>query len=142
MAVTDADYQAQLATYRRDVAVVDSIALVARQDPLLKTDSIYKVYRLALRPRGASLADVQRLSCLERELTVRYGMGASSRVLGELTDTVFRDQGINDEKGAVNFFFDHAPASGVVDLGDCPPLTQIDRPLPGVPSPPLRNLPK
>ena len=138
-AALDHDYQAQLAKYRRAEGVIDSVARVARQDPIIRTDSLYRVYRWALRPQGVSVADANVLSCLETALVIRYGIAASDRVVGELRDTVFRDQGTKD---AVAFYWSRAPSQGRLDSGNCmreqnPHPDEIDgTPLDRQPSPP------
>ena len=115
-AATDQGYQAQLARYRHDEAIVDSITRVARQDPILRNDSLYRVYRWALRPQGVTVADVNILSCLETALAIRYGIAASDRVVKQLRDTVFRDRGITN---AVDYYWSRAPSRGRLDSENC-----------------------
>jgi hypothetical protein len=116
-AATDKSYQAELARFRHDEAIIDSIERVARLDPILKSDSLYRVFRWALRPQGVSVADVNVLSCLEIALDIRYGLAAAGRVMKELRDTVFRDKGISD---GVEFYWSRAPNQGRLDTETCP----------------------
>ena len=118
-AASDTAYRRHLVKYCHEVAVVDSLTRAARQDPLLQKDSIYRVYRLALRPQPLSITDLNLLQCLEETITLRYGLVAGFRVLDELRDTVFRDQRINNPADAVNFFWNRGPGSGVLDSGNC-----------------------
>jgi hypothetical protein len=138
-AATDRSYQSQLAKYRHAVAIIDSVERVARADPILRDDSLYRVYRWALRPQGVSVADVNVLHCLETAVMIRYGVAASDRVTKELRDTVFRDKGI---KNAVEFYWSRAPSQGRLDTGNCsreqnPSPNEIDgTPLDREPTPP------
>ena len=116
-AASDTVFQATLAKYRRGQRVIDSIMRVARRDPILRTDSIYKAYRLALRPQGVSVDDVQRLNCLETAIAIRYGLVVENRVVKALRDTVIRDQGTT--RGG-EFYWSRAPSSGHVDSALCP----------------------
>jgi hypothetical protein len=118
-ATADTTYRRELVKYCHDVAVIDSLTRAARRDPLLQQDSIYKIYRTALRREPLSDADLNRLQCLEETITLRYGLVAGFRVLDELRDTVFRDQGIDNPKDAVNFFWNRGPSSGVLDSDNC-----------------------
>jgi hypothetical protein len=141
-AALDKNFQAQLVKYRHDKAVIDSLTRVARQDPILKTDSLYRVYRWALRPQGVSVADVNVLHCLETALLIRYGIAAWGRVLGELRDTVFRDRGVKDSVEAVQLYWSRAPSQGRLDTENCareenPHPDEIDgTPLDREPKPP------
>jgi hypothetical protein len=117
IAASDTTFQAQLAKYRRDERVIDSIMQVAQQDPILRSDSIYKAYRLALRPQGVSEEDVQRLNCLEMAIAIRYGLVVKDRVVGALRDTVFRDQGATR---GVDLYWSRAPSRGRLDSARCP----------------------
>lgn len=114
---SDTAFQAKLAKYRHDERVIDSIMRIAQQDPLLRADSIYKAYRLALRPQGVSEKDVQRLNCLETALSIRYGLVATDRLLAALRDTVFRDQGTSR---GLDFYWSRAPNSGRLNSALCP----------------------
>jgi hypothetical protein len=144
-AAMDRGYQAELAKYRHDEAIVDSVARVARQDRILRSDSLYRVYRWALRPQGVSVTDVQVMSCLETALVLRYGIAASDRVVKELRDTVFRDQGITDATNAVDLYWSRAPGRGLLDSGNCMreqsrhPDSVSGTPLDREPSPPHLN---
>ncbi len=121
-APSDTAYQAGLAKYRRDAARIDSLTSAARRDPILRTDSLYRVYRLAVRPNGLSVGDVQLLACLESALSLRYGRAASQRILKELRDTVFRDVGKRD---GLEFFLGRAPDKGVLDSSRCAPEPNV-----------------
>lgn len=116
LAARDSAFQANLAKYRHDSRIVDSITRMARQDPILRSDSLYRVYRLALRPNGVSVAEVNLLSCLETALMMRYGVVPAKRVTQEVQDTVYRDRGIKDP---LQYFLDRAPNSGVIDSRNC-----------------------
>ena len=141
-AAADRDYQTQLAKYRHDEAIIDSLTRVARQAPVLRGDSLYRVYRWALRPQGVSVADVNVMSCLHKALVLRYGIAASERVMKELQDTVFRDHGITEASRATEFYWSKAPTNGVMDSESCTRETNthpdsIDgAPLDHEPSPP------
>jgi hypothetical protein len=115
-AAGDTAYQARLAKYRHDAATIDSMTNAARRDPVLRTDSLYRVYRLALQPNGLSVADVQLVACLELALSLRYGRAAADRVVKELRDTVFRDKG---KKDGLEFFLSRAPQQGVLETSAC-----------------------
>jgi hypothetical protein len=117
-AVNDTIYQARLAKYRRASAVIDSLTELARRDPILRTDSLYRIYRLALRPEGVSATDVQLAACLESALDVRFGQAAGDRVVKQLLDTVFRDVG---KKDALEFFLSRAPSRGGLESSKCDP---------------------
>jgi hypothetical protein len=117
-APSDRAYQALLAGYRQDAARIDSLTNAARRDPILRTDSLYRVYRRALRPDGLSVADVQLLACIQLGLSLRYRRAASERVLKELRDTVFRDVG---RKDGLEFFLSRAPDQGVLESSACGP---------------------
>jgi len=116
--VSDRRYQEELAEYRRGSAVIDSVTRVARLDPIIRTDSLNRVYRWALRPQGVSVADANLLSCLETAMVIRYGIAASDRVVKQLLDTVFRDKGIVNAK---DYFWSRAPDRGRLDSESCAP---------------------
>lgn len=144
-AAHDTAYQHLLAKYRHDSAVIDSLTRVARHDVLLRSDSIYKVYRLALRPQPLTEAEVNLLWCLQVTLGRRYGPTAADRVFDELGDTVFHDRGISDANNALSFFLSRAPQSGMLDgrncarVSDAAPRVIDDTPIDIKPGPPLRR---
>lgn len=117
-AVADTVYQTRLSKYRRDEVVIDSLTNAARQDPIIRTDSLYHVYRLAVQPNGASAADVQLVACLELSLTLRYGAVPSKRIIQQLRDTVFRDIGRRD---GLEYFVSRAPEQGALRTSACGP---------------------
>lgn len=115
-AAHDPEYQATLAKYRHDSAIIDSMTRMARQDSLVRRDSLFKLYRLALRPEGLSVAEINALNCVEIALAVRYGSAAAHRIINELRDTVYRGRGIPN---AIEYVLRRVPARGELDTEYC-----------------------
>ena len=138
----DSAFQSRLVKYRHDTAVIDSLTREVRRDPIIRSDSLYKVYRLALRPEGVSVAEVNLLWCLEGALAIRYGRAPRDRVVSGIRDTVYRDHGIKD---ALEFFLGRAPDQGALDSSRCTPEPVVaPNPLNGTstdvePTPPRRR---
>jgi hypothetical protein len=121
-AAGDTAFQARLTHYRHASRVIDSLTRLARNDPLLAGDSLYRIYRLATRPQGVSVAEVNAQFCTEASLADRYGWAAAQRAIKELRDTVFRDHGTTD---GLAFFMRRAPDHGLIDSANCPPRSYV-----------------
>ncbi len=104
----DSVYRSQLARWVRDSIVLDSMTR------LVRTDSLYRLYRRALDPAGSAAALVQAVFCEEHRLEIRYGWVPSDRAIHALLDTVYQDRGIRD---GFAYFAAHAPAEGHVEGG-------------------------
>lgn len=117
-AAGDTAFQRRLARYRHDSRILDSLTRLANEDPLITRDSLYRVYRLAAKPQGVSVAEVNLLFCTESALVDRYGWVPAQRVIKVLRDTVFRDRGSSDGQA---YFLSRASDRGLLDSGNCPP---------------------
>ena len=98
----------RLARWLRDSVVLDSVTR------LVKTDSLYKLYRRALEPPGVTLALMTEVSCEEVRLDIRFGSVPASRAIHAVQNTMYRDRGIRD---GMRYFIAHAPAEGMIEGG-------------------------
>ena len=116
----DSDYAAKLKKYLRDSAVLDSLTNVVR------TDSLYKLYRLALEPHRVDVKLVAAVWCEELRLTLIHGPVPEKRAVDRMLDTVYREYGIRD---AFRYFAAQGPAEGQFDeqaCGKLPPSSPTD----------------
>ena len=107
--IEDTAYGRELAKWLRDSTVLDSMMR------LVRTDSLYRLYRRALEPPGVTLALVQEVWCEELQLS-KYGVIPSRRAVKRMLDTVYRDRGIRD---GFAYFAARAPSSGLVEGSKC-----------------------
>ena len=108
--IPDSVYQQQLADWLRDSVVIDSMAR------LVRTDSLYRLYRRALDPSGATIELVQQVWCEELRLSLKYGTIPSDEAIDRLLDTVYQDRGISN---GFEYFAARAPSHGVVESSAC-----------------------
>jgi hypothetical protein len=116
----DSVYSVKLKKYLGDSTVVDSLT------KLVRTDSLYKLYRLALEPGKADVKLVAAVWCEELRLTLIHGPVPEKRAVDRMLDTVYRDHGIRD---AFRYFAAQAPAEGNFDeqaCGKLPPRSPIE----------------
>lgn len=106
---------AKLKKYLRDSTVLDSLTR------LVRTDSLYKLYRLALEPGRADAKLVAAVWCEELRLTLIHGPVPEKRAVDRMLDTVYSDHGIRD---AFRYFAAQAPAEGNFDEQACGRLPQ------------------
>jgi len=131
----DTAYERRLAEWLRDSTVLDSLA------QLVRTDSLYRLYRRAIEPSGASMALVQEVWCEELRLSLKFGTIPADRAVDRLLDTVYRDRGVRD---GFAYFAARAPAHGLIESSNCGRLskeapsalgrTRLDRVLPARPT--------
>lgn len=110
----DSAYRAALVIYERDSSTLDSLTR------LVHTDSLYRLYRAALEPNKASVELVQRVSCEELHLSIRYGVVPAERAMKRMRDTVYRDQGIAGD--GFRYFASLVPDFGQIDSQKCRPV--------------------
>lgn len=110
LAGNDSGYQRSLAEWLRDSVVLDSMTR------LVKTDSLYRLYRRAAEPSGVSLAVVQEAWCEGIRLSATFGVVPAERAEKRLLDTVYRDLGVRD---GFRYFAAKAPASGLIESNHC-----------------------
>jgi len=116
----DSSYRAALARWQRDSAVLDSLTR------LVRTDSLYTLYRAALGPERASPKLIEAIACEWIRLGRLYGDVPSQRGAMRLLDTVYSDRGIRGSKNADRFFSGLAPKTAFStdsqSCGTLPPL--------------------
>jgi hypothetical protein len=135
----DSLYRVRLSHWLRDSVVLDSMTR------LVRTDSLYALYRRALDPGGVPESLVTAVVCEERRLGIRYGAIPSRRAISAMQDTVYADHGIDD---GLRYFTAQMPNSGMIIggrsvCGPNPPaaprmigVTPLDTELPPRPQPP------
>lgn len=106
----DSAYALQLKEYLRDSTVLDSLTR------LVRTDSLYRLYRQALEPNKVDVKLVAAIWCEEARLTIRYRPILSDRAINRLRDTVYRDFGIED---AFRYVASRAPSEGQFNSSIC-----------------------
>jgi hypothetical protein len=116
----DSVYRAHLAKWQRDSAVLDSLTR------LVRTDSLYALYRAALGPARASPKLIEAIACEWVRLSRLYGQIPSRRAEMRVLDTVYSDRGIRGSKNADRFFSGLAPdtafSTDSQSCGKLPPL--------------------
>ena len=80
----DSAYRVALVKYERNSSTLDSLTR------LVNTDSLYRLYRAALEPNKATVELVQRVSCEEAHVSIRYGVVPAERATKRMRDTVYR----------------------------------------------------
>ena len=126
----DSSYRASLAKWARDSTVLDSLTR------LVRTDSLYTLYRAALGPDRANPKLIEAIACEWIRLSRLYGDVPSRRGVMRLLDTVYLDRGIRGSKNADRYFSSLAPRTAFsIDSQSCgtlPPL--FPRVLDGTPT--------
>jgi len=106
----DTAFAQRLGEWQRDSAVLDSMTR------LVRTDSLFQLYRRATEPSGVTLAVFQEAWCEELQLSKRYGVVPARRAAQRMRDTVYRDRGI---RNGFAYFASRAPSSGMVEGSKC-----------------------
>jgi len=124
LTASDSAYLAQLAKWKRDSFVLDSLTQLAR------TDSLYRLYRRSLEAAGTTPALLEEVNCEYARLRRVVGAIPARRAFERMRDTVFADRGIRDSKDADRKFFGRTPDGAfVTDTRSCgvlgPPFPRI-----------------
>ena len=108
-----AAYEQRLEKFIRDSALIDSLARPVR------TDSLYRLYRLALRPSGTDSVLLNAIGRERLRIGFIHGNVPALRRVHAMLDTVFADRGIHEWRKAERFLLSSAPRTFIVSTDAC-----------------------
>jgi hypothetical protein len=124
----DSAYAIARAKFVHDSTVIDSLTR------LVRTDTLFKLYRDALLPGANGQVLLQKVWCEEVALRLRYGILPASRAMNRMKDTVYRDRGVHNADDAFEVLASIAPNEGQVEGMACKrPTNILPNPLNGTP---------